>query len=88
MSGEANAKKVDSIVNSPVVSEDSNSQEQKMMRDAKLTQVQADTDTKFDAVVERFYEGPTPISRPLVGVAVAFGLLALSVVFTGLKKRR
>jgi hypothetical protein len=85
---ESEAKKVEAVVASPVVSEDSNSQEQKMMRDAKLTQIQTETDTKYDAVLERFYVQPTPISRPLVGVAVALGLLGLSVIFSGLKKRR
>jgi hypothetical protein len=86
---EAAAKKVQAVVNAPVVSEDPKSPEQIMMRDAKQLEIQTDTDTKYDAVVERFMAEytPTPISSPLLGVVVAVGLISLSLMFVKSKKK-
>ncbi len=74
-------EKVDKLVLSPVVSENPTSMEAILMRDAKKIEAQANTDTKFDATVERFRGDVQPISVPLMGVAVALGLLSLSVFF-------
>jgi hypothetical protein len=83
MSTEQDAKKVEAIIYSPVVSTDSTSPEAQLMRDAKKTQAQADVDTKFDAQVERFRDRTETISIPLLGTAVAMSLFALSIVYTG-----
>ena len=88
MSSETEAKNVQAIIYSPVVSADSTSPESQLMREAKKTQAQADVDTKFDAQVERFYVRSEPISMPLVGTAVALGLFALSILYTGWGRRR
>ena len=47
------AKNVHSIVLSPVVSDDPNSQVSQMARDAKKLQVQSQIDSKYDTVLER-----------------------------------
>jgi hypothetical protein len=80
-------EKVDKLVLSPIVSENPTSMEAILMKDAKKIEAQANTDTKFDATVERFRGGGSqPISVPLMGVAVALGLLSLSIFFNA--KRR
>lgn len=87
-SKEIAAKKVQAVVDAPIVSDDAKSPEQIMMRDAKLLQIQTDVDTKYDAVVERFTVNSEPVSIPLLGAVVAFSLMGLSVLFIGLKKTR
>jgi hypothetical protein len=80
---EQDPSKVDSIIYSPVVSTDSNSQEAKLMRDAKKTEAQSQVDTKYDGEVAPFMNYSEPISVPLLGVAVALSLLTLSIFLTG-----
>jgi hypothetical protein len=74
-------KKIDSIIYPPVVSNDSQSPEAKLMREAKAIESQAAVDTKYDAIMERFEANQQPISRPLVGFAVALSLFALASLF-------
>jgi hypothetical protein len=76
--------KVHGIVYSPVNSQDANSPEAILARDAKKIQAQAEVDTKYDPIVERysnFYQEPIFPSVPLLGVSVALSLLALAVFF-------
>ena len=80
MSIEERAKKIDSIVYAPVVSTDSNSAEAILMREAKALEAQAATDTKYDAIVERFSKHQ-PISLPLVTFAVSLSFFAIAVLF-------
>lgn len=79
------SKPVDAVTAAPVVSEDPNSPEQKMAKDAKAIQLQLENDSKFDTKLERFYGG-SPSPMPLLGVGVALALLGLAVVVNG--KRR
>jgi hypothetical protein len=88
ISKEVAAKKVQAVVDAPIVSDDAKSPEQIMMRDAKQLQLQTDADTKYDAIVERFTARAEPISIPLLGLVVAFSLMGLSIIFTGLQKKR
>ena len=67
------------IVNAPVVSQNTNSIESKLARQAKLIEEQAIADTKYDTIIERFMN-PAQVETPLLGVAVAIGLLALSML--------
>lgn len=85
---EAAAKKVSQVVTIPVVSTDASSPEAQLMRDAKIAQVQTETDTKFDDTVERFQCRQQGFSVPLLGVTVALSLLGLSVFFTKNQGRR
>lgn len=57
----------------PIVSTDSVSPEAKLMRSAKELEEQSNTDTKYDAVVERFQQNQQNQSstKPLLGVGVA-----------------
>lgn len=82
---------LDAIVEAPTVSDNPNSTEAKMARDAKKIQVQTETDSKFDTVLERFADQYAPYSQeelniPLVGALVAVVLLGAAALFTG--KRR
>lgn len=74
-------KKIDKIVFPPIVSNDSESPEAKLMREAKALESQAEADTKYDAIMERFQGSQQPISQPLVGFAVALSLFALASLF-------
>ncbi len=74
--------KIQSLTYAPVVSTDATSPEAQLMREAKKIEVQSQVDTKFDSVVERFVV-QQPISLPLVHVAVALGLFAVAVYYTG-----
>jgi hypothetical protein len=78
------AEKVEKIVYSPIVSTDSVSPEAKLMRSAKELEEQSNTDTKYDAVVERFQQNQSS-TKPLLGVAVALLLLLAGSIFA---KRR
>jgi hypothetical protein len=76
--------KVHGIVFSPINSQDATTPEAILAREAKKIQSQAEVDTKYDPIVERysdFYQEPILPSVPLLGAAVAFGLLALSLLF-------
>ena len=79
------SKPIDAITAAPVVSDDPNSPEQKMAKDAKAIQLQTENDSKFDTKLERFYGG-SPSPQPLVGVGVVLFLFGLAVMFNG--KRR
>lgn len=81
------AEKVEKIVYSPIVSTDSVSPEAKLMRSAKELEEQSNTDTKYDAVVERFQQNQQNQSstKPLLGVGVALLLLLAGSLFA---KRR
>lgn len=80
MSIEERAKKIDSIVYAPVISSNPNSTEAILMREAKALEAQAETDTKYDAKVERFSVNQ-PISLPLVTFAVSLSLFAVAALF-------
>lgn len=82
------SKPIDAIVAAPVVSDDPNSPEQKMAKDAKAIQLQTENDSKFDTKLERFCGscGAHPSPQPLVAVGVVIFLFGLAVVFNG--KRR
>jgi len=83
------------IVEAPIVSNDSNSQEAVLARSAKAIQVQSEVDSKYDTVLERFsdfMDVDTPIldsihieiskvSIPLLSVSVVLGLFGLSCIF-------
>jgi hypothetical protein len=45
---------IQEVVAAPVVSADANSPEAKLARAVKATQAQAEADSKFDTVIERF----------------------------------
>ena len=72
------ANNVETIISAPVVNTDSSSPEAILARDAKRLQVQAEVDSTFDTVVERFYCGPEPINTPLL---VSF--LTVCLLFAG-----
>jgi hypothetical protein len=74
------SKPVDAIVAAPVVSEDPNSPEQKMAKDAKAIQAQLENDSKFDTKLERFCGSPSP--QPLLAVGVVLALFAASLYFS------
>ena len=80
------SKPVDAVVAAPVVSEDPNSPEQKMAKDAKAVQAQTENDSKFDTKLERFYGG-SPSPQPLLAVGVVIALFGLSLWFNGKKRR-
>jgi hypothetical protein len=52
-------KPIQELVVAPVVSSDASSPEAIMARDAKKLQVQANTDSTFDTILERFCGGTT-----------------------------
>jgi hypothetical protein len=54
MSSQQVPKKVQDVQPAPVVSIDPTSPESILARNAKTTQLQADSDSKFDTVLERF----------------------------------
>jgi hypothetical protein len=80
--------KIYGIVNAPVTSQDATSPEAILAREARKIQVQAEVDTQYDPIVERYrnFEQPSnlTLSIPLMGVAVALSLLGLSVLMRGL----
>jgi hypothetical protein len=49
------------------------------MRSAKQVEAQAEVDTQFDPVVERFYSGSGSgqVSKPLVGLAILLGIIGI-----------
>jgi len=73
------------IVQSPTVSADNTSPEAKLAVESKRIQSQADHDSNFDTVIERF-QSRDEISLPLVGTGLAIVLLGVSVWFS--KKRK
>lgn len=76
--------KIQGIVFSPINSQDATTPESILAREAKKIQSQAEVDTRYDPIVERysnFYQEPILPSVPLLGVAVALGLLTLSILF-------
>lgn len=78
--------KIQIIVSAPVTSQDATSPEALLAREAKKIQVQAEADTKYDPIVERYrnFEQPS-ISEPLVFTIIALGLLGVAVFIRGLK---
>jgi hypothetical protein len=79
--------KVQGIVAAPVTSQDATSPEAILAREAKKIQVQAQVDTMFDPLVERYmnFEQPT-VSVPLVCAVVALGLLGAAVLIRGQRR--
>jgi hypothetical protein len=79
--------KVQGIVSAPVTSQDVTSPESILAREAKKIQVQAEVDTKFDPLVERYmnFEQPT-VSIPLISAVFALGLLGAAVLIRGQKR--
>jgi hypothetical protein len=79
--------KIQGIITAPVTSQDATSPEAILAREAKKIQAQAEVDTKYDPLVERYrnFEQPT-VSVPLVCAAVALGLLGLAVLIRGQKR--
>ena len=73
------------LVKAPTVSEDNASPEAKLATESTRLQSQADQDSKFDTVIERF-NSREEISLPLVGTGLAIVLLGVSVWFS--KKRK
>jgi len=73
------------IVKAPTVSADNDSPEAKLAIESKRIQSQADQDSTFDTVIERF-ESSEEISLPLIGTGLAIFLLGVSVWFS--KKRK
>jgi hypothetical protein len=73
------------LVKAPTVSEDRASPESKLATESTRLQSQADQDSKFDTVIERF-NSREEISLPLVGTGLAILLLGVSVWFS--KKRK
>jgi len=63
---EPKAKKVQDVVSAPVVSDDPNSQESLLARQAKTIQVQAAADSVYDTVVERFSDSQRPDGFPKI----------------------
>lgn len=80
MAASVDPKKIQNVISVPVVSTDSLSPEAKLMREAKTMEAQAEIDTKFDPIVERFSNESGQISRPLIGLAVFMGILAIHVI--------
>lgn len=85
---------IQEVVAAPVVAVDATSPEAKLARAAKATQVQAEADSKFDTVIERFARcacaTATPsssagVNTPLLLTALVVGLFLASTV---LYKRR
>jgi len=95
-----NLEVIQSVVQAPVVSHDSNSPEALMARDAKRLQVQASIDSKYDTVLTRTGDRvPSDIdtmegfSESFLYKKVSLQLLFLSlglgfIIFYGLKKHR
>ena len=79
--------KIQGIITAPVTSQDATSPEAILAREAKKIQAQAEVDTKFDPLVERYmnFEQPT-VSVPLVCATIAFGLLSLAVLVRGQRR--
>jgi hypothetical protein len=75
---EAKAKKVQDVVSAPVVSDDSNSQESLLARQAKTIQVQAAADSVYDTIVERFSDSQRsdifPRISPILFLASFIGI--------------
>jgi hypothetical protein len=82
------SEKVESIISAPVVNTDSLSPEANLARDAKRLQVQAEVDSKYDTVVERFYCEPEPINVPLVVSFLTVCLLFAGATFFHGRMRR
>jgi hypothetical protein len=75
-------KPISALVLAPIVSNNSNSPEAKMARDAKMLEAQSSTDSAFDTKLERFVGSQTTI---LSGLTLALSLLLVSLA---LQKRR
>jgi hypothetical protein len=80
MASSVDPKKIQNVISVPVVSTDSLSPEAKLMRSAKQMEAQAEIDTKYDPIVERFSTDSGQISRPLVGLTLFMGILAIHVL--------
>jgi hypothetical protein len=78
-STQSDAEKVKLLVSSPVVGSDTTSEESKLARLAKQTEVQASADSQYDLVVERFMNQQQPISIPLTATFVVLALFAASM---------
>ena len=83
MSTQQVPKKVQDIQPAPVVSVDPTSPESVLARNAKTVQLQADSDSTFDTVLERFSDSGSYSNHiPLLAVGVALfcigGLVFLS----------
>lgn len=76
---ETEAEKIKTLVASPVIGSDSTSEEAKLARMAKQTEIQATADSQYDLVVERFMNQQQSISIPLTATLVALTLLACSM---------
>lgn len=75
------AELIQTVVAAPVVSDDSNSPEAKMAREAKELQVQSATDAKFDTVLKR--DG-TPVSASQAALKESFADSPLSYSYSSL----
>jgi len=79
-------KKVQDIVDAPVVSDDPTSQEAILARQAKSIEAQSAADSTYDTVIERFSDSSMNlridnVSVPLVVVSIAAGLILLPFYF-------
>ncbi len=80
-SNQSDAEKVKMLVSSPVVGSDPTSEESMLARKAKEVESQANVDSSYDLVVERFTCQQQPISIPLTATFVALALFAASMFF-------
>jgi hypothetical protein len=85
---------IQEVVAAPVVSADATSPEAKLARAVKATQVQAEADSKFDTVIDRFADcgctstsssSSAGVNTPLVLGVLVVGLFLASTI---LYKRR
>jgi hypothetical protein len=86
-------KKVQDIVDAPVVSDDPTSQEAILARQAKTIEAQSAADSTYDTVIERFSDSSKlqsckELSIPLVVVTIAAGLLLLPLFFASKRRLR
>jgi hypothetical protein len=72
-------KPIQDLISAPVVSSDASSLEAIMARDAKRLQVQANTDSTFDTVLERFCSGSNE-TITLSSLAVVLSLFVVAHV--------
>jgi hypothetical protein len=86
MSSQEAPKKVQDVHPAPVVSSDPTSQEAILARNAKTVQLQADSDSTFDTVLERFSDSSSRDGMPLFAVGLTLFSLGL-LVFLSRKKK-
>jgi len=86
MSSQQTPKKVQDVQPAPIVGPDPTSPEAILARNAKTVQLQADSDSKFDTVLERFSDSRSRDGMPLV--AVGLGLLGIGALVLFSNRRR